>query len=82
SSDLNRDAKKIYYYNAMGCIDYHDTEKQRGLFKVAKYMTKIDEYAAMMVNGRTFQTSRKPVLPQGPRMGRPRQSAMAWPCVE
>jgi hypothetical protein len=70
--NCNRDAEKIYYYNAMGCIDYHDTEKQRGLFKVAKYLTKIDEYAAMMVNGRTFQTSRKPGSQNGPRRGRPR----------
>ncbi|GHD50911.1 Protein of unknown function [Marinobacter persicus] len=70
--NCNLDAEQTYHYNAMGCIDYHDTAKQQGLFKLAKYLTKIDEYAAMLVNGRTFQTSRKPSSQDGPRRGRPR----------
>lgn len=70
--NCNLGAESTYHYNAMGCIDYHDTEKQRGLFELAKYLTKVDEYAAMLVNGRTFQTSRKPSIQQGPRRGRPR----------
>ncbi|WP_417546040.1 YagK/YfjJ domain-containing protein [Marinobacter sp.] len=70
--NCNLNAGKTYHYNSMGCIDYHDAEKQRGLFKLAKYLTKIDEYAAMLVNGRTFQTSRKPRSQDGPRRGRPR----------
>lgn len=70
--NCNLNADKTYHYNAMGCIDYHDSEKQRGLFKLAKYLTKIDEYAAMLVNGRTFQTSRKPGIQDRPRRGRPR----------
>lgn len=70
--NCNLDAETTYHYNAMGCIDYHDIEKQRGLFELAKYLTKVDEYAAMFVNGRTFQTSRKPSSQEGPRRGRPR----------
>jgi len=70
--NCNLDAERRYCYNAMGRIDYHDFEKQRGLYKLAKYLTKIDEYAAMLVEGRTFQTSRKPERYDGPRRGRPR----------
>lgn len=70
--NCNLDADHHYHYNAMGRIDYHDFEKQRGLDKLAKYLTKIDEYAAMLVEGRTFQTSRKPESRDGPRRGRPR----------
>jgi hypothetical protein len=80
--NCNLDAEQRYCDNAMGCIDYHDFEKKRGLYWLAKYLTKIDEYAAMLVKGRTFQTSRKPILPEGRRMGRPRQTATAWPDVE
>lgn len=80
--NCNLDAEQRYCDNAMGCIDYHNFEKKRGLNWLAKYLTKIDEYAAMLVKGRTFQTSRKPILPEGPRMGRPRQSAMTWPFGE
>jgi hypothetical protein len=29
--NCNRNAENIYQYNALGCIDYHDFEKQRGL---------------------------------------------------
>jgi hypothetical protein len=61
-----------YRYNALGRIDYHDFQKKRGLFEIAKYLTKVDEYAAMLVNGRTFQTSHKPGSQDGPRRGRPR----------
>lgn len=70
--NCNLDAEHQYHYNAMGRIDYHDFKKQRGLYKLAKYLTKIDEYAAMLVIGRTFQTSRKPENDDGPRRGRPR----------
>lgn len=77
--NCNLDAEKRYRYNAMGCIDYHDFEKQRGLYKLAAYLTKVDEYAAMLVTGRTFQTSRKPNIPAGPHPGRPRQSTPSWP---
>jgi hypothetical protein len=70
--NCNHDAEQRYRYNAMGRIDYHDFEKKRGLYKLAKYLTKIDEYAAMLVKGRTFQTSRKPEIHGGPRRGRPR----------
>lgn len=76
--NCNLDADKKYRYNAMGPIEYHDFEKQRGLYKLARYLTKIDEYAAMLVTGRTFQTSRMPTPPEGPRVGRPRQSEAAW----
>jgi hypothetical protein len=82
SWSCNLKAPQTYSDNAMGCIEYHDFEKKRGLFNLARYLTKIDEYAAMLVTRRTFQTSRKPVLPQGPRMGRPRQSATAWSVAE
>lgn len=71
--NCNLDAEERYAYNAMGIIDYYDTEKQQGLDEIAKYLSKIDEYAALLVNGRTMQTSKKPVLPAGPRPGRPRQ---------
>ncbi|HDZ38469.1 MAG TPA: inovirus Gp2 family protein [Marinobacter sp.] len=70
--NCNLDAEHHYHYNAMGRIDYHDFEKKRGLFKLAKYLTKIDEYAAMLVKGRTFQTSQKPERHDEPRRGRPR----------
>lgn len=70
--NCNLDAEHRYRYNAMGRIDYHDLDKQRGLYMLAKYLTKIDEYASMLVKGRTFQTSRKPVSYNGPRRGRPR----------
>jgi len=76
--NCNVDAENKYYYNAMGAIDYYDFEKQRGLYKLAKYLTKIDEYAAMLVSGRTFQTSRKPAIPEGPRLGRPRHFPVSW----
>jgi hypothetical protein len=71
--NCNLDADQRYRYNAMGLVDYHDFEKQRGLDSLAKYLTKIDEYAAMLVEGRTFQTSQMPTPPSGPRLGRPRQ---------
>jgi hypothetical protein len=70
--NCNLNAEQIYDDNAMGCIDYHDFEKKRGLYWLAKYLTKIDECAAMLVKGRTFQTSRKPERQDGPRRGRPR----------
>ncbi|WP_404343054.1 inovirus-type Gp2 protein [Vreelandella venusta] len=69
----NRNAEKIYHYNALGRIDYHDVEKQRGLDCIAHYLTKVDDYASMFVTGRTFQTSPLPKVPEGPRPGRPRQ---------
>lgn len=71
--NCNRNAENHYYYNAMGRIDYHDVEKQHGLYELAEYLTKVDEYATMLVTGRTFQTSRKPIPPTEPRPGRPRQ---------
>ena len=70
--NCNLDADQRYRYNAMGLVDYYDFEKQRGLDNLAKYLTKIDEYAAMLVEGRTFQTSQMPTPPSGPRLGRPR----------
>lgn len=70
--NCNLDAERRYHYNAMGRIDYHDFQKKRGLFEVARYLTKIDEYAAMLVKDRTFQTSHKPTSHEGPRLGRPR----------
>lgn len=78
--NCNRNAESVYHYNALGSIDYHDFEKQRGLDHIARYLTKIDEYAAMLVTGRTFQTSQAPVLPEGPRPGRPRQFSASWSC--
>ena len=72
--NCNRNAENIYHYNALGRIDYHDFEKQRGLDYIARYLTKIDEYAEMLVTGRKFQTSSMPDVPVGPRPGRPRQS--------
>ncbi|MDL0433681.1 inovirus-type Gp2 protein [Marinobacter sp. TBZ242] len=71
--NCNLDAEGRYHYNAMGCIDYHDFEKQRGLDYIARYLTKVDEYAAMLVTGRTFQTSSPSGSFFGPRPGRPRQ---------
>ncbi|MFE8072009.1 inovirus-type Gp2 protein [Marinobacteraceae bacterium S3BR75-40.1] len=70
--NCNLDAERRYHYNAMGCIDYHEFQKKRGLFEIAKYLTKVDEYAAMLVKDRTFQTSHKPSSHDGPRRGRPR----------
>ncbi|MDR5900324.1 inovirus-type Gp2 protein [Halomonas vilamensis] len=71
--NCNLDAENRYKNNAMGIINYHDIEKQQGLADTAKYLSKIDEYAALLVTGRTTQTSKKPVLPEGPGPGRPRQ---------
>jgi hypothetical protein len=71
--NCNLNAEQTYHNNALGCIDYHDFEKKRGLYWLAKYLTKIDECAAMLVEGRAFQTSRKPASHDGPRRGRPRQ---------
>ncbi|MCG6659836.1 inovirus-type Gp2 protein [Halomonas campisalis] len=71
--NCNRKAETVYHYNALGRIDYHDFEKQRGLDYIARYLTKTDEYASMLVIGRTFQTSSMPGTPAGPRPGRPRQ---------
>jgi hypothetical protein len=76
--NCNRKAEKIYHYNALGRIDYHDVEKQRGLDCIAHYLTKVDEYASMFVTGRTFQTSPLPTVPEGPRHGRPRQRPVTW----
>ncbi|MDR5897690.1 inovirus-type Gp2 protein [Halomonas vilamensis] len=76
--NCNRNAENTYHYNALGQIEYHDYEKQRGLDFIARYLTKIDEYASMLVTGRTFQTSPKPDVGEGPRLGRPRQSPASW----
>ena len=76
--NCNLDAENKYRYNAMGSVDYHDIKKQRGLYELALYLTKIDDYAAMLVKGRTFQTSPKPNVSEGPRIGRPRQFATSW----
>ncbi|WP_110654460.1 YagK/YfjJ domain-containing protein [Salinicola halimionae] len=72
--NCNLNAKKNYHYNGLGHIDYHDFEKQRGLDHIARYLTKVDEYAAMLVTGHKFQTSPAPKVPEGPRPGRPRAS--------
>lgn len=71
--NCNRNAENVYHYNALGRIDYHDFEKQRGLDYIARYLTKIDEYAEMLVTGRKFQTSPMRDVPEGPRPGRPRK---------
>ena len=76
--NCNLDAGQRYRYNAMGLVDYHDFEKQRGLYVLAQYLTKIDEYAAMLVRGRTFQTSKMPDRPEGWSVGRPRQCQGTW----
>ncbi|MCP1319175.1 inovirus-type Gp2 protein [Halomonas sp. 707B3] len=76
--NCNRNAEKVYHYNALGRIDYHDVEKQRGLDCIAHYLTKVDDYASMFVTGRTFQTSPLPKVPEGPRPGRPRQAPVTW----
>lgn len=76
--NCNRNAENVYHCNALGRIDYHDFEKQRGLDHIARYLTKVDEYAAMLVTGRTFQTSSMPNVPAGPRPGRPRQPPATW----
>lgn len=76
--NCNFKADSIYRYNAMGRIEYHDFEKRRGLDYIIRYLTKIDEYAAMLVTGRTFQTSTMPSAITGPRPGRPRQLPMTW----
>ena len=51
---------------------------KRQLDYIARYLTKVDEYAAMLVTGRTFQTSPIPNVPEGPRPGRPRQHPATW----
>ncbi|MBZ0330663.1 inovirus Gp2 family protein [Halomonas sp. ANAO-440] len=76
--NCNRNAENVYHYNALGRVDYHDFEKQRGLDYIARYLTKVDEYAAMLVTGRKFQTSPLPDVPEGPRPGRPRQPPATW----
>jgi len=76
--NCNRDAENAYHYNALGRIEYHDFEKQRGLDYIARYLTKIDEYAEILVTGRKFQTSPMPDVPEGPRPGRPRQQPATW----
>lgn len=76
--NCNRNAENVYHYNALGRIDYHDFEKRRGLDYIARYLTKVDEYAAMLVTGRIFQTSRMPDVPEGSRPGRPRQPPATW----
>ncbi|WP_163558805.1 inovirus-type Gp2 protein [Halomonas sp. NO4] len=75
--NFNRNAENVYRYNALGKVHYHDTVKMQGLDFLAHYLTKGDEYAAMVVQGRTFQTSHAPEVPEGPRPGRPRQ----YPCT-
>ena len=72
--NCNRDAEKHYRNNAMGRIEYHDYAKRQNLKNTAGYLAKIDEYAAMLVSGRAFQTSTLPTFPTGARIGRPRQS--------
>lgn len=76
--NCNRNAENVYHHNALGRIDYHDFEKRRGLDYIARYLTKVDEYAAMLVTGRIFQTSPMPDEPEGPRPGRPRQPPATW----
>lgn len=68
--NCNRNAGNIYQHNALGVVDYHDQEKIRGLDFIARYLTKMDEYASIMVQGRTFQTSRLPEIVSS--AGRPR----------
>jgi len=80
--NCNLDAERRYRYNAMGSVDYYDFEKQRGLYKLVQYLTKIDEYAAMLVTGRTFQTSRMPEIHEGAMMGRPRHFQTTWAQAE
>jgi len=76
--NCNLNADQRYHHNALGLVNYHDFGKQRGLHNLAHYLTKIDEYAAMLVRGRTFQTSQLPVSPEGLPMGRPRQGVNTW----
>lgn len=76
--NCNLNAENVYHYNALGRIDYHDYVKQRGLDYIAHYLTKIDEYASLLVDGRTFQTSKLPSPLRGPRPGRPRQFVASW----
>lgn len=76
--NCNLNADQRYHHNALGLVDCHDYEKQRGLHNLAKYLTKIDEYAAMLVRGRTFQTSQLPDRPEGWPVGRPRQGVNSW----
>lgn len=78
--NCNRKADAIYHYNALGRIDYYDVEKKRGLDYIARYLTKKDEYATMLVKGRTFQTSTLPHIATLPRTGRPRQYATDASC--
>jgi hypothetical protein len=76
--NCNLGADRRYQDNAMGLVDYYDFEKRRGLDHLAKYLTKIDESAAMLVRGRTFQTSKMPDRPEGWSIGRPRQFPTTW----
>lgn len=75
----NRKATNRYKFNACGEVAFNDIHKRKGLIKLASYLTKVDEYASMAVQGRTFQTSPAPRLPDGPRVGRPRQQPQSLP---
>lgn len=70
--NCNLKAEQTYQNNATGSVNYYDYQKRQGLDHIARYFTKIDEYAVMLTQGRTFQTSRIPDVPNGPRPGRPR----------
>lgn len=76
--NCNRGAVQRYKHNALGECNYHDINKRKGLDCLARYLTKVDEQIVMTTPGRTFQTSKAPVIPEGPRPGRPRQFTAPW----
>ncbi|MBZ9557332.1 inovirus-type Gp2 protein [Halomonas coralii] len=71
--NCNIDAEKNYFYNALGKMSYYDADKRAGLKYLIHYLTKVDEYASLVVPGKTFFHSRTPPLPDGVRRGRPRK---------
>jgi len=73
--NCNRGAAQRYHFNALGELNYHDTEKRQGLSHLGRYLTKVDAVAAMTTAGRTFQTSQMDKASNTPTGGRPRQIA-------
>lgn len=67
-----------YKHSAVGKVWYHDHTKKKGLDNIARYHTKVDDYAVMAVQGRIFQSSAVSQLSGGPSLGRPRESESAF----
>lgn len=74
--NCNHKAERTYKYNALGMLSYHDKQKRQYLKTfIVRYLTKVDEYAEIVVSGRSFQTSQQVKSANPFKLGRPRQYA-------